>query len=132
MRRTITAVFIATGLLIFTACSSGNPDAKSSAPATVQSSRGDESHEVVPQEPQLHKILIQGFRFQPADLTVSLGDTVEFTNGDIVPHNAVAHGRFDSGKLPRGASWKFLAKEKGTFQYVCTLHPNMKGKLIVR
>lgn len=83
-------------------------------------------------EPQIHTVFIQGFKFQPADLTVNVGDTVEFTNQDMVPHNAVSQGKFDSGKLEQGKSWKYTATEKGTFDYLCTFHPNMKGKLVVQ
>ncbi len=82
--------------------------------------------------PKTHTVVIDGFKFQPALLTVNVGDTVVFNNKDMVPHKAVAEGKFDSGKLEQGKSWTYTAKDKGTFNYICTYHPNMKGQLIVQ
>jgi plastocyanin len=31
-----------------------------------------------------------------------------------------------------GKSWSHVVRKPGTFAYVCTLHPGMKGKLVVR
>jgi len=69
-------------------------------------------------------------------VTVHAGETVEWKNDDIVPHTATADGQdqkpaFDSGTIHTGAAWRYVAQKKGTYNYICTLHPNMKGKLIV-
>jgi plastocyanin len=50
----------------------------------------------------------------------------------MMPHNAVSEGKFHSDKIEQGKSWKYVATEKGTFDYICTYHPNMKGHLVVR
>jgi plastocyanin len=72
-------------------------------------------------------------KFQPQVLAVKAGDTVEWKNQDIVPHNAVSTEtkEFDTGTMAVGGSWKHEALKKGTFFYTCTLHLNMKGKLVV-
>ena len=80
---------------------------------------------------------IRAFKFEPATLTVNVGDTVEWKNDDIVPHTATADGEaqkptFDSGTIQTGATWRYLARNKGKYNYTCTLHPNMKGELIVQ
>jgi plastocyanin len=82
----------------------------------------------------VHVILMDKFAFQPGVLTVAAGETVEWKNGGIVPHTATAvDGKtFDSGQIQTGASWRVTLKKQGTFEYICTLHPNMKGRLIVR
>ena len=82
-------------------------------------------------------VVIRGFKFEPATVTVNVGDTVEWKNDDIVPHTATADGEaqkptFDSGTIQTGAKWRYLARNKGTYNYTCTLHPNMKGELIVQ
>ncbi len=79
-------------------------------------------------------VLISHFKYQPDTLTVKVGDTVEWKNTDIVPHTVTAANRklFDSGRIVKGASWRFTVTSKGTYDYLCTLHPNMKGKLIVQ
>jgi len=81
-------------------------------------------------------IEIREFKFEPASLTVHSGDIVEWKNDDVVPHTATADDHdqepvFDSGKIQTGAAWRHVAPEKGTYNYICTLHPNMHGKLIV-
>ena len=82
-------------------------------------------------------VTIRSFKFEPATVTVNVGDTVEWKNDDIVPHTATADGEaqkpvFDSGTIQTGATWRYLARNKGTYNYTCTLHPNMKGELIVQ
>jgi plastocyanin len=82
-------------------------------------------------------VLIRDFKFEPATVTVHAGEAVEWKNGDSVPHTATADGEgqkpaFDSGTINTGAAWRYLASKKGTYNYICTRHPNMKGKLIVQ
>ena len=76
---------------------------------------------------------IRAFQFAPAVDTVQAGDTVVWTNDDIVPHTATALGKeFDSGSIDVGASWRHATSAPGTFEYECTLHPTMRGTLVVR
>jgi plastocyanin len=83
--------------------------------------------------PETHEVLIHGFRYQPAVMTVHVGDTVQWKNTDIVPHTVTAEDkRFSSGAIAPGATWKFVTKKAGTFPYSCTPHPNMHAKLIVQ
>ena len=79
-----------------------------------------------------HTVVIDGTAFAPASLTVQRGDRVAFVNKDPFPHTATAKGTFDSGSIAAGASWTWAADKAGTFDYVCTLHPTMKAKLVVR
>jgi len=81
-------------------------------------------------------VVIHDFEFEPATVTVHVGDTVEWKNDDIVPHTATADGKtqnpaFDSGSIRKRAVWRYVAQRKGTYNYTCRFHPNMKGKLIV-
>jgi plastocyanin len=88
----------------------------------------------VPTGPQTHTVIIREIKFQPAVLTLKVGDTVEWRNDDIVPHTATSTEpkKFDSGILPVGSSWKYVFTKRGTYFYYCTLHPNMKAQIIVR
>jgi plastocyanin len=79
-----------------------------------------------------HTILIKGFQFVPERLEVSTGDTIIWKNEDIVPHTATAKKGFDSKGIEKGQSWRFVAKQKGAFQYICTFHPTMKAELVVK
>jgi len=80
---------------------------------------------------QTHMIAISNFKFAPATLTVNSGDSVVWKNADVAPHTATGKG-FDSGTIAAGASWRFTANKKGTYSYICSFHPTMKGRLIVK
>jgi plastocyanin/uncharacterized membrane protein len=77
------------------------------------------------------QVIMKGIRFQPAELTVHPGETVEFKNEDIVAHTVTADdGSFDSGLIQPGSSWKMTVQKAGTVAYHCTPHPNMKATLV--
>jgi plastocyanin len=80
----------------------------------------------------LHTVTIKGLKYLPPILAVEAGDTVEWKNADIVSHTVTAVNKnFDSGVILSGGAWKLVAKKRGTFNYFCALHPNMKAKLVV-
>jgi plastocyanin len=70
-------------------------------------------------------------KFQPAQLTVSIGDTVMWINKDIVTHNVTEekNATWASPPLPFGATWKMAVTQNA--DYYCSIHITMKGKLIV-
>jgi len=79
--------------------------------------------------------------FDPNTVTVKVGDTVTWTNGDATMHTVTSgtsannvgtpSGVFDSGFLAEGATWSYTFTEAGEFPYYCTPHPWMIGKVIV-
>jgi plastocyanin len=75
-----------------------------------------------------HNVTIQGMKFSPASLEVAVGDTVTFTNNDSAPHTATSDA-FDTGRLSRGESATVTIDAAGTFNYICKIHPSMKGKV---
>lgn len=81
--------------------------------------------------PHTYTVLIKGFEFVPAKLEVKAGDTVIWKNEDIVPHTATGN-KFDSRSLDKGQSWTYVARQKGSFPYICRFHPTMKGELTVQ
>lgn len=82
--------------------------------------------------PKTVTILIKGFQFVPAKVEVASGDTVIWKNEDIVPHTATLKRTFDSKEIAVGKSWTYLAKDPGTYSYICTYHPTMAAQLIVK
>lgn len=79
-----------------------------------------------------HTVIMEGAAFVPETLTVKQGDTVIWVNKDFFPHTATAQDRsFDSGEMAPNKTWKYTVRQKGKIPYVCTLHPTMKGTLIV-
>src|ERR1035437_7282013 len=83
--------------------------------------------------PQTHVVLIENMKFSPGVIWVRPGDTVEFKNADLVPHNVTERGAriFDSGPILRNESWKFVTDREGTLSYRCIYHQEMTGTIIV-
>jgi plastocyanin len=79
---------------------------------------------------------IPAIEFDPADVTVKVGDTVKWTNSDDLPHTVTKSGGpgpdFDSGDLePGGGEFEQTFDEKGKVDYVCTIHPGQSGSVTV-
>jgi plastocyanin len=78
-------------------------------------------------------VTIADFAFSPASLTINVGDTVTWTNNDSATHTATAtDGSFDTGELAQGASGSITFDTAGTFNYICSIHPQMTGTIIVQ
>lgn len=78
------------------------------------------------------------FFFDPATVTITVGDTVTWTNVGEVAHTTTSgsspnpDGIWDSGTLEPGESFSRTFNEAGTFSYFCTIHPTlMSGRVIV-
>jgi len=77
--------------------------------------------------------------FVPDTLTVSKGTTVTWTNDDSTLHTVTSGSaesgnsgtEFDSSYLAAGKTFQHQFSTAGTFDYYCTLHPWMKGKVVV-
>ena len=79
-----------------------------------------------------YTIKLEHFTFTPGTLTVPVGATVRWQNLDGEPHTTVSiDGVFRSGALDQGDSYTFTFKTPGTYRYVCSIHPQMVGTVIV-
>jgi plastocyanin len=113
----------AVAALLATGCGGGN-----SAPsAGAAPSAGGSS--VAPSA-----ITISNFKFSPGTLRVKDGARIKVANDDSAPHTVTADDghSFDSGTVDSGASTTVQAPAAGTYAYHCTIHPFMKGKLVVQ
>ena len=82
-------------------------------------------------EGQAHRIAMKDVAFAPARVTVRVGDSVAWDNGDIVAHTATSEeGGFDVD-VPSGRKGSAVLTRPGTFSYICRYHPNMTGQLVV-
>lgn len=84
-----------------------------------------------PAASKVSQVSIRNVQFFPATLEVPKGAVVEWKNDDLIPHTATAPS-FDSGSLASGKSWRHTFTEAGTFPYICTFHPTMKGVVVVK
>lgn len=77
-------------------------------------------------------VKIHNFKFDPAMVAISVGETIQFINVDEEPHTATStDGVFDSKALDTNETWNYTATKPGTFPYICSIHPFMKGTLTV-
>lgn len=78
-----------------------------------------------------YQISIQDLSFSPALIEIQAGSTIVWTNKDGMEHT-VSSDTFQSQKLGQGQTFSQIFNEVGEFNYFCSIHPNMKGKIIVK
>jgi plastocyanin len=74
---------------------------------------------------------IDNFIFEPAQLTVTVGQTVTWTNRDDIPHTVVCAGKFRSKPMDTDGTFSFTFTAPGDYKYFCSLHPHMTGMVKV-
>jgi plastocyanin len=78
-------------------------------------------------------VAIDNFTFSPQVQEITAGTTVTWTNRDDIPHAIAAVGReFRSKALDTDDSYSFTFTTPGTYTYFCSLHPHMKGTIVVK
>jgi amicyanin len=81
------------------------------------------------------QVHMSGYAYGPATLTIKVGDTVTWTNHDQAPHDAVTTAgpaQFRSPMLATGQTWSFTFTTPGTYSYYCSIHPDMRGQIVVQ
>lgn len=114
---TLTAAFLLAPALV--ACGSSSSGG-SSAPAPAANG---------------HTVTIQNFGFHPSTLTVKAGTTVTFVQEDSTPHTVTGSGNsafLHSSPLNKGQTYTATFSKPGTYNYICSIHPDMKGTVVVQ
>lgn len=78
---------------------------------------------------------IKDIDFSPRVLKISRGTSVRWSFEDKgTPHNVTSRGmtRFRSSTTKQSGSYTFRFTKAGTYRYICTIHLNMKGTIVVR
>jgi plastocyanin len=116
-----------------------DPDAVKESQASAQRAGFEDPRPQIPwpirrtdNQPTIAVVKIDNFAFEPASITVAKGTTVEWTNGDDVPHTVVEKKvRFKSKALDTDDRYRHTFNEPGSFSYFCSLHPHMVGEIRV-
>src|SRR5690242_14636955 len=89
------------------------------------------NNKVVEEKYHSDTVTIHQMQFDPAILTINKGDTVVWINKDMVDHNVTEEKNktFYSDTIKVGKSWKHPFDSSAN--YFCSIHPSMKGKVIV-
>ena len=77
-------------------------------------------------------VAIKNYVFTPSTLTIQKGASVTWTNYDSVQHNVVSNSSaFSSPLLNKGDTYTHQFNNTGSFSYICSIHPYMKGTIVV-
>ena len=83
-----------------------------------------------------NKVTIANMAFSPSQITVNKGDTVTWTNNDSTTHTVTDDlsnvGGPSSGDIAPGSTYSFTFTKSGSFQYHCSIHPSMRGTIVVK
>lgn len=83
--------------------------------------------------PQASTVTISNFAFAPTPITVAAGTKIVWTNQDGTAHTVAADdGKYNSDPLDKTQSFSQTLTAPGTYAYHCSIHPFMKGKIVVQ
>lgn len=127
---------VAAGLLLTLALGACGSDdnASTSAPDTPAGNREGEGGDDAGGEAATEgdAVDIKDFNYLPANLKVKAGTEVTFTNSDGFAHTVTARDKsFDSGNMDKDAVFKQTFDKAGTYEYFCSIHNSMTGKVTV-
>jgi plastocyanin len=107
--------------VVISLCCAGTPEILSAGEAAVQTAASTAT------------IKIDNFNFTPPTLVVAPGTTVTWTNDDDSPHSVrEKDGKFKSAALDTDDSFSQTFTVPGEYQYFCSIHPRMVGKVVVK
>ncbi len=87
---------------------------------------------VTPASATRERVKIVDFAFRPRTITISKGTKVTWVNRGTVSHTTTSKtGVWDSGSLAPGETFSHTFRKAGTYRYHCTIHTDMKGKIVV-
>jgi plastocyanin len=79
------------------------------------------------------QIVMKDFKFTPMSVTVKAGTTVSWANKDDEPHTVVGdNGLFRSGAIDTDERFSFRFDRPGTYHFLCSIHPQMVGTVVVQ
>ncbi len=136
----VPATCLLAGLILLGAagCGGGGDDSGSTASTTTvqegEAESGASANAPAPSGDAVRseKVEIKDFAYDPDPVTIEEGGKVIWQNEDSVAHTATAtDGSFDTGPIEEGKIASETFKEPGTYEYVCSIHPQMHGTIEV-
>lgn len=126
----IVTAFAMAATLSLVGCGSDEPEPERNATATSTSAAptGERKAASI-------TVDVDDMKFSPENVTVGVGDTVRWKFSDKAPHSVQGIGDkamginspiFDNGE------WSYTFTQPGTYRYLCTLHPEMRGTVTVQ
>ncbi|MGY4103864.1 cupredoxin domain-containing protein [Nocardia sp. R16R-3T] len=132
MSTRIATGFVLAATLSLAGCGSG--DTHSTAASTTATAGQVPTAKSGDSKPAAVTVDVTDMKFSPADVTIKVGETVTWKFKDSVPHTVQGIGDkamginspiFDKGQ------WSYTFFAPGTYRYLCSLHPEMRGTVTV-
>ena len=123
-------LLVITAMFFAAACNNGSQTTPESTPGdTIESQENSNSNQST--TPKVDTVVINMMKFTPENIHVNKGDTIVWINKGIVAHDVTEFPdkTWTSDTIDRGATWK-MKVDKG-FDYFCSIHITMKGKVTV-
>lgn len=128
-------VIVAVGWLAFGGKNDDNqPNNQGSNQTSTQGQNNTNNTNETPQPVATNKVNIADMAFSPADITVKAGTQVTWTNNDSTAHTVTENDSKDgpdSSPISPGQSYSFTFSTPGTYEYICSIHPQMTGTVTV-
>jgi plastocyanin len=127
-RKLVAASALAVAVFAAGTGASGAPPMRGAMEAAHSSART-----VIAVHERVVHVQIRNFAFRPARLVVSPGTRVVWQNHDGDPHTVSSvTGHFSSPALDTDGRFARVFRTPGTYPYLCTIHPFMRGVVVVR
>ena len=103
----------------------------------ANSNQNQDSGPEIPKSTRTASIDIKNSKFAPSAMIIAQGTSVVWMNSDSVPHQIDVIG-FDNGKdvvgpvISKNVKYSLGFLQKGTYNYFCKIHPQMRGKITVQ
>ena len=127
---------ITASIALFAACDSNSPAppaAPSPAPSPAPAPAPIPGQTLAAVSIPTNAATLGNRAFAPAEVNVTAGTTVTWTNTDTVTHTSSSDAQgWDSGAIAPGGQFSFAFPAAGTFPYHCAIHPGMVGRVVVR
>jgi plastocyanin len=113
-------------------CTSGPEPAPEGPPTTPTVSKGAKEAQ---QSGDSVQVAAQNTQFVPQEITVPAGGSITWTNEDPIAHNVTKESGtgpdFASETMMQGDTFTQKFDTPGTIAYVCTIHPQQTGTIVV-
>jgi plastocyanin len=124
----VVLLIIAAGAVALTHSSTNTPTQTQSATNSQTSSNST--------APENGNVQMTHMLFTPSQISVRVGGTVTWANNDNTAHTVIddlsAVGGPHSGDIQPGSSYSFTFNKAGSYQYHCSIHPSMRGTIVVK
>ncbi|MGW0248751.1 cupredoxin domain-containing protein [Nocardia goodfellowii] len=125
---------VATGFAVLGMLLTGCGSEDSGSPTTTAAAPTSSAARPTDTKPTAVTVDVDDMKFSPDTVTVRVGDTVTWKFADKMPHSVQGIGDkamginspiFDQGE------WSYTFTMPGTYRYLCSLHPEMRGTVTV-